>query len=452
MTDPIAAFRFGHGLPLPDGAPTTPEAMLATLAGPDHAATRFPAPGMAEVLPAFQRMRETNAALLKSPDDRTLRKADRRARRASSLLALQGAKAALARATASPDGLRERLAGFWGDHFTVVSRAPVLKPFPTAMMEDAIRPNLTGSFANLLIAVTLHPGMLTYLDQVNSIGPTSRRGSRRKRGLNENLARELLELHTLGVGGSYSQVDVRQMAELLTGLTFVPKEGFAFDAARAEPGPETVLGVTYDGNGTEPVLRALTDLARHPETVRHLSRKLAVHFVSDTPDPGLVAALEARWRDTDGNLLAVTEALLTHPAAWVPSPEKARQPFDFVAASFRALGFSGDRIMEATPEAFTRLALTPMADMGQPFQTAPGPDGWPEEAEAWITPQRLAARISWAMEVPGLLVSPIPEPAAFASRALGSRASERLLWAAARAESLREGVGLVLSSPEFNRR
>jgi len=452
MTDPTAAFRFGHGLPLPRGAASTPQAMLAALFGPDQAASTYPAPGMAEVLPAFQLVRETNAALQDAPDDRAAKKANRRARRASSLLALAGAKAALARAVSSRDGLRERLASFWGDHFTTVGRAPVLKPFPTALMEDAIRPNLTGSFADLLSAVVLHPAMLTYLDQASSIGPGSRRGTRRQQGLNENLARELLELHTLGVGAPYGQDDVRQMAELLTGLTFVPDRGFAFDPARAEPGPETVLGVTYYGKGVEPIRRALTDLSRRPETARHIARKLAVHFVSDMPEDSLVAAMEARWLDTDGDLLAVTEALLTHPAAWVPTAEKARQPFDFLAASLRALDFSGTRIMAGAPDVFTRLALTPMQTMGQPFQSAQGPDGWPEETRVWITPQRLAARISWAMEVPGKLVTPLPDPVAFATYALGSRASERLIWAAARAESRREGVGLVLSSPEFNRR
>lgn len=452
MTDPIAAFRFGYGLPLPEGAPTDPAAMLARLSGPDLAAATFPAAGMAEVLPAFRRVQETIAALRTSPDDPAAKKADRRARRASSLLALGGAKSALARAVSSADGLRERLAAFWGDHFTTVARSNVQKAFPTALMEDAIRPNLTRRFADLLIAVTLHPAMLVYLDQATSIGPGSRRGKRREKGLNENFARELMELHTLGVGAPYDQTDVRQMAELLTGLTFVPERGYAFDAARVEPGPETVLGVTYRGEGEEPILRALTDLARRPETARHIARKLAVHFVADAPDERLVAAMEARFLDTDGDLLAVTEAMLSHPAAWSPEAQKARQPFEFIAAAFRALGVEGARIMESPPNAFLSDVMTPMADMGQPFQAAPGPDGWPEEPEAWISPQRLAARISWAMEEPGKLVNPLPDPVAFATRALGTRASDRLLWAAARAESIGEGVGVVLSSPEFNRR
>ncbi|MES2667348.1 MAG: DUF1800 domain-containing protein [Pseudomonadota bacterium] len=453
MTDTTAAFRFGFGLPLPEGAPTTPEAMMAALRGPDLAAqTHFGGGGMVELLPLMENMRLARIEYKKNPDKKGAGKAERRAVQATHAMATVFMRATIARAVDSPDGLRERLAAFWADHFTTVSRSKLDRALPGSLMEDAIRPNLTGRFAALLQAVTLHPAMLIYLDQVNSIGPTSTRGKRRGKGLNENLARELMELHTLGVGSAYTQADVREMAELLTGLTFVGDKGFAFDQSRVEPGPDQVLGVSYDGKGLDPIKAALTDLARHPDTVRHVSGKLATHFVADTPDAGLVEALVAAWQDSDGDLGMVTQALLTHPAVWQAPPAKARQPFEFLVAGLRALGISGADVVAMPDKEFTNYIAGRLRDMGQPWHGAGGPDGWPEAAEAWINPQRLASRITWAMEVPARLVDPLPDPRDFAARALGDRASEVLMVAAGRAESLREGVGLVLASPEFNRR
>ena len=451
MTDraEIAAFRFGFGLPL-DG-PAGPDDLLAQLTGPDQAARRWPAYGVAEVIPVMQVLREARRMAAEAPGDKAAKKAQRRAVKAGGALAVTGAKAALARAVGGP-AFRERMVRFWADHFTVVPRSRTERAWPAALVEDAIRPHVAGRFGGMLQAVMTHPAMLIYLDQAQSLGPNSRRGAKRGKGLNENLARELLELHTLGVGAGYRQEDVRQLAELLTGLTVVPDRGFAFDPGRVEPGPETVLGVDYGGDGLEAVLAALQDLALRPETARHVAGKLAVHFVSDGPDPALVAAIEAAWTASGGDLAAVAAELVGHDAAWGPEAAKARQPFDFVAAALRALGLSGDDIMAMAEGPFLRLILDPMAEMGQPWQGAGGPDGWPEAAGDWITPQGMAARITWAMEVPGRLVTPLPEAAEVAARALGGRLSGRLEWAVGAAESRREALGLVLAAPEFNRR
>ncbi len=442
----IAAFRFGYGLP---AAADTPDAILAALAGPDVAAARWPSVTVAELLPvaeAYQQARKAGKAM--GADKVALRRVVRQA----DALALRAAKATVARAVGSEDPMRERLVQFWADHFTVTPKNRVERALPGALIEEAIRPNLMRPFAVMLRAVVTHPAMLIYLNQEASFGPNSKRGQRRGKGLNENLARELLELHTLGVLAGYSQTDVRELAELLTGLTLAPGKGFVFDAGRAEPGPETVLGVKYAGDGTEPIFQALDDLAVRPETARHLTGKLAVHFVSDVPDKALVTALEAVWNETGGDLAAVTDALLRHEAAWVPETDKARQPFDFLVAALRALGVSADEIYGMEGKAFRRMILDPLADMGQPLWQAPGPDGWAEAAEDWITPQGLAARISWAVEVPERMVKPLPDPRAFVVTALGDRASERLVWAVSAAESVREGVGLTLAAPEFNRR
>lgn len=428
------ATRFGYGLPA--------GAVAADLSGPDLAVKAWPGPRLDEIAPLLTDYR----AARKAEDEAAVKAAQR----ALDAVALRGAKAILARAVGAEDAFRERLIAFWADHFTVVPRNRTERAFPAILIDEAIRPHVTGRFADMLKAVTTHPAMLIYLNQEASFGPGSPKGKRQKKGLNENLARELLELHTLGVGAAYSQGDVRELAELLTGLAVSPTEGFAFDKRRAEPGAETVLGVTYKGDGMGPILQALDDLAAHPETARHLARKLAVHFLADEPNAGLVADLEVVFRSTEGDLTAVSLALAAHPKAGEGS--KARQPFDFMVAAFRALGVGPEAILELEMRPFRRLILDPLAAMGQPFQSAPGPDGWPEGAADWITPQGLAARIDWAMQAPERLVRPLPDPRDFLRVALGAKADERLVWAVNAAESARDGVGLVLASPAFNRR
>ncbi len=445
----IAAFRFGYGLPVPQGAGAEPEAMLRALRGPDTVRARWPIVGMAEVLPLADAIRRLKT---RAKEDAAALPLVAVAEADIEAMADAARRATLARAIDNPDSLRERLTAFWADHFTTVPRQRVEATLPYALVEDAIRPNLTGNFADLLTAVTLHPAMLTYLDQTQSVGPNSATGLRKGEGLNENLARELIELHTLGVGAGYQQDDVRQMAELLTGLGYNVRTGMFFDPKRAEPGAEVVLGQSYAGDGLTPIRAVLRDLSLRPETAAHIARKLAVHFVSDAPDAGLVAALEAAWTTSGGNLDQVYEALLRHPAAWAHEADKARQPFEFMVAALRALGITGADIGALSAKQMKRQLMWGLRDMGQVMKEARGPDGWAEAAEAWITPQGLAARISWAMQAPSLLMANLPEPLAMARAALGSRAGERLLWAVARAESLREGVGLVLASAEFNRR
>lgn len=445
----VVAFRFGYGLPLPEGAPLDPEAMLAALAGPDAAALRWPVAGMEGALPLMQAERETRRQARRDSGAKAAHRAARAALEAAQAAAL---RATLARALDSADGFRERLVAFWADHFTAVARSGQDALLPYALVEEAIRPNLGKPFAAMLTAAEFHPAMLVYLDQARSVGPNSRGGLTQGSGLNENLAREVIELHTLGAGAGYGQDDVRQMAELLTGLSYNLKRGMYFDRNRAEPGAEAVLGRSYDGEGLAPIRAVLADLSRHPDTARHLARKLAVHFVADTPEPDLVAAIEAAWRQSGGDLAQVHGALLRHPAAWGPAAAKARQPFEFVVAGLRALGLAGSDVAAMAPKVLSRHIVAALAAMGQPVKAPRGPDGWPEAPEAWITPQGLAARITWAMQAPVRLAGALPDPVALAQRALDGRADAALLRAAAQAEDRREGVGLVLASPAFNRR
>lgn len=450
----LAAIRFGTGLSPRIAPPATPGAMMRRLLGPDEAAERLPIARYAEARPSVA---EFNALT------RERRAARGRAREeaGAALAALRGAtervrigdaRALLLRHATAEDALRERLALFWANHFTATSKNLIGRHLVQPFVEEAIRPHVAGRFADMLVAVETHPVMLAYLDQSLSFGPASRAGARSGRGLNENLARELLELHTVGVDGPYDQGDVRELAELLTGLT-AQDGALVFRAERAEPGAETVLGATYAAEaGLASVEAALRGIAAHPATARHVARKLAAHFVADDPDADLVAALEATFARTGGDLSMVTATLLDHPAAWEPPRRKVKPPFDFLASALRALGVGEAALAGWDDREVRRSVLNPLGVMGQPWQRPGGPDGWPEAAEAWVTPQFVAARIDWSLNRPEEIVPDLPDPRAFVEAALGPAASEEVAFAARAAEKRSDGVGCVLASADFNRR
>ena len=329
---------------------------------------------------------------------------------------------------------RERLTVFWADHFSALGKNSFWRPAGAPYVEEAIRPNLTGHFSEMLFAVLRAPLMLHYLDQRLSAGPSSKAAQNKKRplGLNENLAREVLELHTLGVGGPYVQKDVRELAELLAGLTFDLKQGFFHRAQFAEPGEKNVLGTRY-GQETADLssLRKLVeDLSTHPSTAQHLARKLAVHFVTDEPDPSLVNHVAARYQETDGHLLETYGALLDHPAAWEPELRNVKSPLGFVGSACRALQVPPFVLQKMSTRHLRGRIAVPLRLMGQPWMRPNGPDGWTEADADWITPQNLAVRIRWAMSIPQKLQTRLPEPTDFAEAALGNFLTEHVRFAA----------------------
>jgi uncharacterized protein (DUF1800 family) len=445
----IIATRFGYGLPAPEMAAASKAEMLALLEGPDLMAERWP---IVDVGVASQEMLVRKAAGRIEGTSEEIAASKMEAAHRFGNLVQEAQRRSFARAVDGADGFRERLVSFWANHFTVIAKTATDNLLPYAMVEDAIRPHLAGSFTDLLTAATLHPAMLLYLDQGASVGPDSKFGQRRGKGLNENLARELLELHTLGVEAQYTQADVTELAKLLTGLMFSPEKGMAFAPNRAEPGAETVLGKTYRGQGLEPIKAVLQDLALREETARHIAHKLAVHFVADLPDETLVAAIAEVYSATGGNLMACYDALLSHPAAWEPRLQKARQPFDFLVAAARALGISGAQIDQMEPKLFSRSFPGAMAQMGQSFKRPLGPNGFPEAAIDWISPIGLAQRITWALQRPKMLLRELPDAQGFVRTALAEWASPVLRTAVSRAEDQVQGVALVLASVEFNRR
>lgn len=457
----IAEIRFGTGLSPRLRGPSDIDDMLRRLNGADKAAKRYKIEPFEEFAERIARVTEHWRVRRKNRGSEEAAKADkaikiekRRARKAKDRWLWQ----TIRRRTFTTDGLRERLAFFWGDHFTAQGKISLMKRATSPYIESAIRPHLTGYFADMLKAVTAQPILLQYLDQKYSIGPDSPIGLKKEtrqkgRGLNENLARELLELHTLGVDGNYNQKDVTELAELLTGMTYDGNAQFGFRPDYAQPGSEVVLGGRYGGDNAKlaDVHAILDRLAVHPDTARHLATKLAQHFVSDTPDAKLIAHLEARYLASDGHLGALTEALLEHPAAWMPELGNVKQPIDFIASSLRALAISPEAIALNDWDAIRENFTVPLRLMGQTWQQPVGPDGWPEEDAAWITPQRLAARVGWAMSAPSLFQPDLPDPRAFVGHALGNRASEQVQFAATAAEDRVTGVGLVLASPAFQR-
>ncbi|WP_264210437.1 DUF1800 domain-containing protein [Leisingera thetidis] len=455
----LVEIRFGAGLSPLQPRPASAEQMLTRLQGADEMAQRFPVSSLEDAAAGVREFRRLSKDRKRQEGQRGYEAADKAFksyRRAHNLARFGWHGQRLLRHVHARDGFRERLALFWADHFTAQGKSPAMRVLAAPYAESVIRPHVAGRFEDMLIAAATSPLMLHYLDQNRSAGPGSRVAKRRKRlsGLNENLAREVLELHTLGAGGPYSQADVRQLAELFTGLTVSREAAFIYRPGMAEPGAETVLGESYGGGKAEleQVLSALRDLARHPATAQHIAWKLAVHFTSDTPEPALISHLSARYQESGGALLPVYAALLEHPAAWETDLRNVKPPFDFVASACRALAVPEARIAALRPGQINRLLLAPLTPMGQRWEFSGGPDGWPEEDGTWITPQALAARLRWAMAVPRRLAQPLPDPRVFASAALGRFANERVQFAAGAAETQAEAVGLILSSPAFQRR
>lgn len=450
-----AEMRFGCGLAPGIAPPGSASAMITRLRGPDEAAARFAIPGFAEFLPDLRALQNARRQMRKATTDGARAEAIdrykdlRRAMRAQS--ATWTGHYFLRRAL-TRDGLRERLTAFWADHFTARGMGKLWPFGQLPYVEEAIRPHVAGRFSDMLRAVVTQPLMLIYLDQHSSVGPNSR-AAKKGRGLNENLAREMLELHTLGARGPFDQRDVQELAKLLTGLSYNLRRGFVYRPGLAEPGAEEVLGIRYGGphGRLDDILAALDDLALHPATADHIAGKLATHFVSDTPGAALRGALAETYRATGGDLGAVTKALLDHPDAWSNTARNVKQPVDFVGSTLRALDLVPRHLPLGNLRKTQQILLTPLALMGQPFGAPPGPDGWPEADPDWITPQRLAARLQWAMSAPFQLRRTLPRPETFLVHALGDTAPEPVRFAARAAESRAEGIGIILASPAFQR-
>lgn len=394
----------------------------------------------------------------RGPDEAAAQAARQQARRA---MARETGAAFLDRivlAATTEAGFAERWALFWANHFAVSATKFQASAFLESYEREAIRPFVFGRFADLAFAAESHPAMLLYLDQAQSVGPGSPAGRRREAGLNENLAREILELHTVGPEAGYTQADVTEFARALTGWSIprpggrdrgpaagTPGErGFVFRAVTHEPGVRQLMGRSYSQTGLAQGRAILEDLAHHPATARRLARKLAAHFVADAPPETLVERLAAAWTGSDGDLAAVARALVEAPEAWAPAPGKIKTPYEFVASTHRAFG--------TRPTDLASLQQV-LAGLGQPAWAPPSPEGWPDTAADWAGPDALVKRLDWAKTAGEVLAAdPDRQPVAVADAALGARLGARTRQAVVRAESRAEAVTLFLMSPEFQRR
>ena len=309
---------------------------------------------------------------------------------------------------------------------------------------------MLGGFADMLIAVESHPAMLYYLDNTRSMGADSVAGINGDKGLNENLAREILELHTLGVHGGYSQTDVTSFAKVLTGWTSTdaadPAHGgeFLFNKRLHEPGEQTILGKFYAQSGVDQGRAVLADLAHHTATAQHLAQKLARHFVADEPPPPLVAKLAKAFMDSDGNLKAVAKALVTADEAWTPTRTKLKRPSEWIVGMLRLTNTS---LNTGGPWNIGHL-LAVQATVGEALWRPPAPNGWPDSEAAWI--DGVPHRLDIANEFAGHL--PSSDPAALLDSGLGPIASHNTRETIARAESRTQALALLVMAPEFLRR
>lgn len=346
----------------------------------------------------------------------------------------------------TPASFQARLLDFFSNHFSVSQDGLRMRSLAPTLEHEAIAPHLSGQFADLLIAVETHPAMLIYLNNERSIGPDSKQAQKRKqKGLNENLAREILELHTLGVNGGYTQADVRELAMAISGWSVqYPKSnktmGFDFRHYAHQPGSRTILNKHYKAGGLQQGKQVLADLAIHPSTAEHISYKLAKHFIADEPDENLVQLMKKTWLTTQGNLTAVLTTLIEHPSSWLAENHKFKTPRDFVISACRACDPPKNKIKRL----FNSLTL-----MGQAPFTAGSPAGFGDDKSDWNGAEAFMARIEWSDQFSQSIKK---QAVPIAKLGLGKQLSARTEQFIKRAESRQQALALLLMSPEFQKR
>jgi uncharacterized protein (DUF1800 family) len=367
------------------------------------------------------------------------------------------ARAQSAAMTAQP--FRERLVHFWSNHFAVSADKGAIHGLAGTLENEAIRPHVNGRFVELLTAVEQHPAMIAFLDNQFSAGADSpaglradaRGGGARRFGINENLAREILELHTLGVGGGYRQEDVTSFAQIITGWSIGGGRGrltggvpgkFCFRDNLHEPGTKMFLGKRYGQEGQAQGEAVLADLAVHPSTARFLATKLVRHFVADDPPPAAVERVAHAYSRSGGNLPEAYAALIESPEAWDPRSRKFKTPEDFVFSTLRALTFTPDKPQEVI-HTFDLL--------GQRQYTPGSPAGWADTASNWDGSDALMHRVLWASQVAARYEGS-GAPADLAGAALGGFLRPETSAAIRKASSGSQALALLLMSPEFQRR
>jgi uncharacterized protein (DUF1800 family) len=414
---------------------------------------------------------QTNAQISAQSNDQTAKQAERKALRGEILdMYRASVNARVASALTTPAPFVERLVHFWANHFAVSVEKAGVAALAGSFEAEAIRPHVLGRFEDMLVAVERHPAMQVFLDQTRSVGPDSmaalraaQRNPERKRGLNENLAREIMELHTLGVRSGYSQDDVTEFARALTGWSLAANPGnagnlaspnrrgieqnaapgsFVFRAALHEPGSRTIMGRSYDEPGEAQALTILHDLARAPATAQHIGVKLARHFVADNPPPGVSERLANAFERSGGDLPTVYRALLDTPQAWSPTAVKFKTPWEWTISSMRGLGWQDLGNLQSAPI---------LTQLGQPVWRPGSPAGYDDIAASWAAPDALVRRVEMAQRFAARVGDRL-DARSLGQTLLAGSLGEPTTIAVARAESASTAIALLLVSPDFQRR
>lgn len=343
--------------------------------------------------------------------------------------------------------LIERLVMFWSNHFTVSSRKQNVIPLIPDYVTHAIRGNLKGRFSDMLIAVEQHPAMLLYLDNVGSVSPNSVVGKRRKRGLNENLAREILELHTMGAVGGYQQSDVESLARIITGWginkpTATEYATFNFRNRAHDAGTKVLLGTEYHNDGVEEGIRALKNIAQHPSTAQFIATKLVRYFVADNPPPRLIKNVAHTFLETDGHLNEVMIELIKNDETWRYSKAKFKNPYEFFISTLRALPV--EISAKLVKKSFQALNFIPY--------TAPSPGGWPDDTSHWATADALKKRINWSYRFTRASQKEFGDAHQMIDTIVGKALSSETQKMVRGAGSKKEALALLFISPEFQRK
>jgi uncharacterized protein (DUF1800 family) len=456
----IALNRFGLGARPGDVPPADPpRSIVDQFDRFDVRPARFAALADAgEVVARYREQQQASRRMIGSPDaadaKATLKVGRQGFRQDVQSLYSEGVRARADAALATEAPFIERMVHFWSNHFCVSADNPRVTAFAAAFERDAIRPHVLGRFSDMLLAVEQHPAMLIYLNQVQSIGPDSPAAARntlRKRGLNENLAREIMELHTLGVRSGYTQADVTEFARALTGWSVEGLGGraghgnpnhFVFRPAQHEPGARTILGRRYVEGGDGQAKAALIDFVLAPATATHIATKIARHFAGDEPPPALVTRLAVSFTAGKGDLPTIYHTLIASPEAWAPTPTKFKTPWEWTISALRGTGRRdvGDMQIAAL-----------QTQLGQRVWKPGAPAGWDDVAASWAGSDALLRRVEIAQRLAAQLGETV-DARTLAPRIMPASLATATAEQIARSESPAGAIALMLVSPDFLRR
>lgn len=384
---PVDASRFAH---------LSPEQFVETQLSP--ASIPLP-PTLERQLKSFKTLNQTPQALFDEygpPRRMGKQKRDaaaiKAARKRSRIIRQEGIQARLLRAVYSPRQLEESLVDFWYNHFNVFAGKGLDHLWYISYEQEAIRPHVLGRFEDLLTATALHPAMLFYLDNWLDTDPDSPGARGRFKGINENYAREVMELHTLGINGGYTQADVITLAHILTGWSLRPGIGATFFPHRHDFSDKTFLGQHIRGSGKDEARQALQRLARHPSTAHHISYQLTQYFLADTPPADLVQTLSRRYQDSDGHIAEVLRTLFSDQRFWQAHyrGNKFKTPYRYAISTLRACGLDIHN---------TRPIAGMLALQGMPLYGCLTPDGYKNTQDAWLNPNALMLRLNFATAI-----------------------------------------------------